>query len=358
MVLAFAGDSTITKFLLIYNTIISKNGCKYTIIFPNMQILGDFFILFVEKMELCNICCNFCVAAGILSEQKHMNNYFQQLFAIFKKFLYLCSVQTSIDHIVRRLLPCYPPHEARELAYWIVEETTGLNRFDIRTHKGEMDIPDLDEIIGKLLNHVPVQYIFGHTQWMGMQLRVSPATLIPRPETAELVEAVSSRRSTASVLDIGTGSGCIALALKQRHPEWTVHGLDKSREALEVAKLNAKNLGLDVHFFTTDILQDEIGEYDIIVSNPPYVRPSERSTMTENTLLHEPHDALFVPEDDPLLFYRRIAALHKAPELWFEINENMGSRMLALMQQSGYKAECLNDIYGKQRFIHATRLPA
>jgi release factor glutamine methyltransferase len=231
----------------------------------------------------------------------------------------------------------------------------------------------LPEIITRLLHFEPIQYIFGHTEWMGLDLKVTPATLIPRPETAELVTLICNpqtlnpsntqtlkhsntqtlKHSTLNILDLGTGSGCIALALKQRHPEWQVAGLDNSREALSIARNNAARNNLDVHFFYADILTDDIGHYDLIVSNPPYIRPSERDSMTANTLLHEPAQALFVPENDPLIFYRRIAELHAADELWFEINEHLGNEMITRMQQSGYEAQCLTDSYGKQRFIHA-----
>jgi len=248
------------------------------------------------------------------------------------------------------------------MAYWIIEETTGMSRFAVRTHKGTKNIPNLENILEKLCNYVPIQYIFGHTEWLGLDLQVTEATLIPRPETAELVElianfpfSISHFRTPIRVLDIGTGSGCIALALKQKHPEWQVEGLDINPEAIDVAKRNAERLGLDVRFYVADILKDEAGEYDLIVSNPPYIRPSEQCTMSENTLRYDPEQALYVPEEDPLLFYRRIAEMHKAPQLWFEISETQGKAMLALMQQTGYEAECLNDIYGKQRFIHATK---
>ena len=260
-----------------------------------------------------------------------------------------------VEHIVSALTPCYPPGEACAMAYWIIEEMTGLNRFQAHMHPGAIEIPDLDVIIEQLRNNVPIQYVFGHTEWLGMNLQVSPATLIPRPETAELISLVSGSQPRLRVLDVGTGSGCVALALKQRHPNWTVHAMDNSIEALTIAQTNAQRLGIDVTFFLADILRDDISQYDLIVSNPPYIRPSERSAMTQNTLIYEPPGALFVPEADPLLFYRRIAQLHRAPELWFEINENLGDEMLLLMRQSGYEAQCFRDMYDKQRFIHATQ---
>ncbi|MBQ7531658.1 MAG: peptide chain release factor N(5)-glutamine methyltransferase [Paludibacteraceae bacterium] len=273
-----------------------------------------------------------------------------------------------VEHIVSRLATVYPTHEAEELAYWIIEETTGMNRFEARSSADAITIPNLDGIIGQLCDYVPIQYIFGHTIWLGLDLKVTPATLIPRPETAELVELIShqpsaiSRQHPLRLLDIGTGCGCIALAIKQRHPEWQVTGIDISADAIAVARANARRNNLDVTFRQADIFSDDalspfnfqFSPFNLIVSNPPYIRPSESSTMTRNTLRYEPHDALFVPDNDPLLFYRRIAELHRAPELWFEISETQGEQILTLMQQTGYEAQCLKDMYGKQRFIHAT----
>lgn len=281
-------------------------------------------------------------------------------FAFVVFFSYLCSVKAVLEHIVARLTPFYPKEEARELAFWIIQETTGMTRFDVCMNTDTKNIPNLEIILKKLSDYVPIQYIFGHTEWLGLDLQLSEATLIPRPETAELVTHISNytshiihHTSAIKVLDIGTGSGCIALALKQRHPEWTVQGLDKSREALHIARTNARNNHLDVEFFEADILADDTPEYDLIVSNPPYIRPSERCTMTENTLRYEPEEALFVPEDDQLLFYRRIAQLHRAPELWFEISETQSDALIQLLQSEDYEAECMKDMYEKPRFIHA-----
>ena len=261
------------------------------------------------------------------------------------------------EYSISRLGAYYPPEEAEELAYWVIEERTGMNRFAVRQRHDVPPIADLEEILEQLCRYVPVQYIFGHTEWLGLDLLLNSSTLIPRPETAEMVEKIRSQKSEVSVLDIGTGSGCIALALKRKHPEWQVTGVDISAEAIAVAQANALRNKLDVSFRQADIFGAGISaddtRYDLIVSNPPYIRPSERGTMTANTLLYEPEQALFVPEDDPLLFYRRIADLRMAPELWLEISETQGDAMLVLMQQTGYEAECLNDMYGHPRFIHA-----
>ena len=231
----------------------------------------------------------------------------------------------------------------------------------------------MQEVIDRLLHFEPIQYIFGHTEWCGLDLRVTPATLIPRPETAELVErinqqsAISNQQSAIRVLDVGTGSGCIAIALKKAHPEWQVTGIDISPEAIEVARENAARNGVEVTFQVADIFSDEMTKYlnkwymvndqmvNIVVSNPPYITESEKSSMRPNVMDFEPHTALFVPDSDPLRFYRRIAELlknHQSSHLFFEINEAFGEEMRDLLAGLGYTDILItNDIYGKARII-------
>ena len=267
-----------------------------------------------------------------------------------------------INHITAQLATVYPEDEAQALAWWIMEEETGLSRSQILTGcKGTTNFAHVQEIVERILHFEPIQYIFGHTLWNGLDLKVTPATLIPRPETAELVEKVERLKvkgERLKVLDIGTGSGCIAIALKKAHPEWQVTGIDISEEAIEVAKENAKRNGVEVEFFVADIfnLQSPISnlQYDIIVSNPPYICESEKASMRPNVLNYEPATALFVPDNDPLKFYRRIAELKLGKHLFFEINEAYPDELSAMLSELGYTdIQITNDIYGKPRIIEA-----
>ena len=290
-----------------------------------------------------------------------------------------------IDDITAQLLPCYPEDEARSLAWWIVEEETGLSRAQILCGcKDTAFSPHMQINVDRLLHFEPIQYIFGHTLWNGLDLKVTPATLIPRPETAELVEKILSTFHTASadrknfqlstahisVLDVGTGSGCIAIALKKAHLEWQVTGIDISPEAIEVAKENARRNNVEVAFEVADIFANPFplrggckGGFDIIVSNPPYICEREKVSMRPNVLNYEPASALFVPDDDPLRFYRRIAELFSLPLqgkgrergfLFFEINEAYPAELSAMLDELGYTdIRITNDIYGKPRIIEA-----
>lgn len=266
-----------------------------------------------------------------------------------------------IDYIISELRGFYPEEELRELAYWIIEESTGMTRTQILTDcKDTQNISNMEIILQKLRAHEPIQYVFGHTEWKGLDLRVTPDTLIPRPETAELVEWVlqeADRDKPLSVLDIGTGSGCIAIALKKAAPKWQVTGLDISEEALAVAKENAIRNKVEVNWQQADILSpianNPLPIADIIVSNPPYICDSEKKDMDARVLDYEPHSALFVPDTDPLLFYRQIASLASSLSLvFFEINEAYGNEVCAMMEQMGYSdVQLKNDMYGKPRMV-------
>jgi release factor glutamine methyltransferase len=277
-------------------------------------------------------------------------------------------VKQQVNYIISELRGFFPEEELRELAYWIIEETTGMTRTQILTDcKGTQNIPNIEIILQKLRAHVPIQYIFGHTEWMGLDLRVTPATLIPRPETAELVEWVlqmGDRDKQLKVLDIGTGSGCIALALKKAAPNWNVTGLDISEDALKVAKENAGRNNAEVHWLQADILSPHCPvassshhlHFDIIVSNPPYICNCEKKDMDARVLDYEPHSALFVPDTDPLLFYRQIASLATSPAmLFFEINEAYGNEVCEMMAKMGYTdIQLKNDMYGKPRMVYGS----
>lgn len=270
------------------------------------------------------------------------------------------SMNGSVRYIVERLSQAYDRDEALALAYWVIEERTGLSRSELLLHTEMLEIPDLDDIIERLMAYEPVQYVFGHTLWAGLDLRVNEATLIPRPETAELLTLLPQSERPMRVLDIGTGSGCIAIAIKRAHPTWRVTATDVSEAALCVARENAARNGVEVQFEQQDILTAPIAapwyryNYDIVISNPPYIRQMERNTMSENVLRHEPEGALFVPDEDPLLFYRAIAQLELAKTLYFEINEHLGVETAEMLRQNGYpNVKIIPDSYGKDRFIIA-----
>ena len=265
-----------------------------------------------------------------------------------------------IRQIASQLQAVYPANEAQEMAWWVVEETTGLSRTQLLCGCKDTNFSaNMQEIIDRLLHFEPIQYIFGHTFWCGLDLKVTPDTLIPRPETAGLIDAVNALKlpeNGISVLDIGTGSGCIAIALKKKHPQWVVEGIDISFPALAIAQENAERNKVKINFKKVDILsdfnEDSCKPFDIIVSNPPYICEREKENMRANVLDYEPASALFVPDSDPLLFYKRIVSLRLSKYVFFEINEAYAMEIERLMNQNGY-TEILTskDIYGKERII-------
>jgi protein-(glutamine-N5) methyltransferase, release factor-specific len=247
----------------------------------------------------------------------------------------------------------------------------------------ESELLTLHFAVKELLKNKPVQYVIGETEFCGMRFFVNENVLIPRPETQELVEklAVSSyqfssfrpKRSgvekspaNVSILDIGTGSGCIAISLAKLIPNSDVTAVDVSEKAIEVARKNAENNGVKVHFVLDDILEPQNpnlidNQFDIIVSNPPYVCESEKSEIRANVLEHEPSTALFVPDSDPLIFYRKILefaqkALKPNGQIWFEINEKFGKETAELCHSKGFKnIEIIKDFRGKERVVRAQR---
>ena len=275
-------------------------------------------------------------------------------------------MKNAILHIASQLQAAYPPDEAEALAWWIAEELSGQTRTELLFGcKDTTFLRNTQTIIDRLLHFEPIQYIFGHTIWNGLDLKLTPATLIPRPETAELVERINEKmrkcenREITNVFDIGTGSGCIAIALKKAHPEWQVTGIDISPEAIAVAKENALRNNVSVNFLVADIFSDKIEQtFNVVVSNPPYICESEKKDMRPNVLNYEPASALFVPDSDPLLFYRRIASLFsplrgtEGAYLFFEINESYASELSAMLSGLGYTdIQITKDIYGKDRII-------
>lgn len=221
------------------------------------------------------------------------------------------------------------------------------------------------QVLNLLSQGTPLQYIFGTTTFMGLDIKVGPAVLIPRPETEELVEWILSNHSNTSlkVWDLCSGSGCITLGLKAQREQWDIKGFELSEAAIEMARANATDHHLLVTFIQQDVLnwQDSVEQVGLMVSNPPYVLPSEKKQMHTNVLEYEPEMALFVPEEDPLLFYREILLiatkqLHPQGKLYFEINPLLLEEMIDLGKNHGFaSATVKKDIFGKDRFIQFSK---
>lgn len=283
---------------------------------------------------------------------------------------------TSLWH---RLTGIYPVTEAQAVVRLLLEELAGLSLADI--YVGGIDRLDdaqrqqIERAMARLEEGEPIQYVLGRASFCGRSFAVAPGVLIPRPETEELCRLIIDTHPSESlnILDIGTGSGCIAITLALEMPDAEVEAVDISPEALAIAEANAARLGAKVSFHQYDILSADsppLGsgwewvapstpKYDIIVSNPPYICERERADMERNVLDYEPHTALFVPDDDPLLFYRAIgqkALTMLAPGgiLCFEINPLYCDQLIELLRSQGYcEVEAVSDSFGKRRFVTA-----
>jgi release factor glutamine methyltransferase len=279
------------------------------------------------------------------------------------------NIQTITD--IRKLIkaelsPLYPDREILSLTDIIIKTLFGAGRLQLLSQP-EMVVPEektrrIEEITAELKRGRPLQYILGETVFYDCLLRVNEYTLIPRQETEELVDLIikENRGYNGNLIDLGTGSGCIAIALAKNLPGTHVTAIDISTEALETAMLNAADNAVTVSFLKADILVPDklpCQPAGIIVSNPPYVRESEKNMMHRNVLDHEPHSALFVPDNDPLIFYRAIleasrVLLKPAGRIYFEINEALGSEVASLAESYHLKnVEIINDLNGKERFV-------
>ncbi len=271
----------------------------------------------------------------------------------------------------------YPSEEVQSFFDILSENYLSFSRIEMVLNRekeiSKVDSERFQNATLRLKNHEPIQYIIGESEFYGLPFKVNQHTLIPRPETEELVEWIVSEQALTNqgakflkVLDIGTGSGCIAISLAKNLQNSKVQALDISSEALKIAQQNAEINGIEIEFFQTDVLKaktlpkgsnQSTERYDIIVSNPPYVRELEKEQMQPNVLEYEPETALFVHDNDPLLFYRVISQLAKfslKPEgtLFFEINEQFGKELEIYLKNEGFKQLVVKkDIYGKDRML-------
>ena len=275
-------------------------------------------------------------------------------------------LKEAIEQLRNGLAGIAEPQEVQAMIRVICEDVFNYDPVDVALRQ-ESELPDfaperIADIIARLRRHEPLQYIVGSARFHGHRFAVTPAVLIPRPETEQLVDLIidENEGSDLRVLDMGTGSGCIAISLARALKFAQVDALDVSRDALEVARKNAADLKVKVRFFESDMLSPQpAARYDIIVSNPPYVCWSERDAMDRNVKDYEPGQALFVPDNDPLLFYKAIVpyaaqSLERGGKLYLEINQRFGNEVKRLMQDNGFdEVRIIEDSYGKVRFVAA-----
>jgi release factor glutamine methyltransferase len=280
-------------------------------------------------------------------------------------------IQQAQRELLSRLIPLYGEREAAQIGELVLENITGKRKMDRLLNKDVMLSPVQTDIFHQyifgLSKHEPVQYVLNESWFCGMKFYVDEHVLIPRPETEELVEWVVTDTSPISltILDVGTGSGCIAISLKKRLPAALVHACDISPEALAVARRNASTLGAQVDFLLLDVLdgsqRKNLPSLDLIVSNPPYIPLKDKSSMSPHVVEHEPHLALFVKDEDPGIFYNALARLGQerlSPGgfLYAEIHEDLAGLVVALFKKAGYNDITVRkDMQGKNRMVKATR---
>jgi release factor glutamine methyltransferase len=276
-----------------------------------------------------------------------------------------------IRNVIGNLSSVLSANEARTVAIALCEHVTGLSRAQLLSDNALTLTAEqqqaISQQVARLKNHEPLQYVLGETEFFGLPLKVDSRVLIPRPETEELVEWIIKdwKNTTCNIVDICTGSGCIAIALAKNLPDATLSACDISEDALALARENSRLNETNVRFFCADALSDQwidtLDSPDVIVSNPPYVLESEKSSMHPNVLDYEPSIALFVPDTDPLLFYEAIgkkalASLKHGGALYVEINREKGEETVALFRQMGFGfVELRTDLFGNARMIKAVK---
>lgn len=280
------------------------------------------------------------------------------------------TINTAYHQLLYQLFALYDDREAANIADWVIEHITGQRRIERILYK---DLPlnnaqqqQLETYTQQLLQHKPVQYVLQEAWFAGMKFFVKEGVLIPRPETDELVELVVTKSQisnhTSQILDIGTGSGCIPIALKKRLPSSKILSVDISEAALLIAQKNAIDLDADISLQRLDFLDEtnwqQLGTFDIIVSNPPYIKQSESDVMSKHVTDYEPSLALFVADNSALIFYEKIAAFGKTHlnangQIFVEINEALGKETVTMFQQNGYQTLLKQDLQCKDRMIQA-----
>ena len=277
-------------------------------------------------------------------------------------------LKEAIEQLRNGLAGVAEPQEAQAMIRIICEDLCNYDPVDVALRQ-ESELPDfaqerITDLIARMRRHEPLQHIIGWARFHGHKFKVTPAVLIPRPETEQLVDLIVNENpaSDLRVLDMGTGSGCIAISLARALKFASVDALDVSRDALAVARENAAALKVKVRFFESDMLLPQpAATYDIIVSNPPYICWSERESMERNVKDYEPGQALFVPDNDPLMFYKAIApyaqqSLEKGGRLYLEINQRFGNEVKRLLEEHGFEdVRIIQDSFGKVRFAAAVK---
>ncbi len=274
-------------------------------------------------------------------------------------------------HYLSKLKLIYVENEASNITKMVFESLANISRADVLRNP-EMEIEantfsSLNQALNQLLNHQPIQYVLGEAWFYHLKFKVSDAVLIPRPETEELVEIAIQhlkQKNQKKLLDIGTGSGCIPISLKKNIPEINITSVDLSTKAIEIASENADNHQIKIYFKVLDFLDENswqnLDAYDVIISNPPYIPNVEIQSMDKHVTEFEPHLALFVPDEDPLIFYKAILRfaknhLNKNGNIFLETHENFADEVCSLFKDAGYEATVKNDLFDKPRMVLINR---